>query len=360
MSAKFNNLRKIAVDAVEGGVVPGLVVAVGTGGKTVLCEAFGAREVAPDPPRATPETVYDLASLTKALATSILVMRAVAAGQLALDERLGEAFSLCTGRPCADATVREALAHATGLPAHRPFHERVAGRPPEARRHALLELVAAEPLAHPTGSRSLYSDLGFILLGALLEARLGAPLDALFAREVAAPLGLSRLGYAPPEGAPLAPTERCPVRGRLVLGEVHDLNAAAMGGVAGHAGLFGTAPAVAVVAEALCAAYAGATSFIPPDILRAFFSPAGVPASTWRLGWDGPAKAGSLAGERLAKRAVGHLAFTGCSLWIDPDPGVFVVVLSNRVHPAVRDDPRFRALRPAVNDAALEGLDYRG
>jgi CubicO group peptidase (beta-lactamase class C family) len=164
----------------------------------------------------------------------------------------------------------------------------------------------------------------------------------------------------------VAAADRCPVRGRIVLGEVHDLNAFALGGVAGHAGLFGTAAAVARLAHALCAAYrgaapaAGASALVDREVLRAFWTEAGVPGSTWRLGWDGPSARGSLAGDRISRRAVGHLAFTGCSLWIDPERETFVLLLSNRLHPAPVEEARFRELRRAVNDAALDDLGYRG
>ena len=156
----------------------------------------------------------------------------------------------------------------------------------------------------------------------------------------------------------MAATERCPVRGRVVSGEVHDLNAFAMDGVAGHAGLFSTAADLAAVGEALLAAWRGdaGPALVERDVIREFWRPAGVPGSTWRLGWDGPADARSQAGARLSRAAVGHLGFTGCSLWIDPARALIIVLMTNRVHPEVRDDPRFRAFRPAVHDAILEAL----
>lgn len=367
MVMRYDELRRCCRAAVDDGVVPGLVVAVGSHGQTVFLEAFGMRQLDPTPSAATVDTVYDLASLTKALVTSLLVMRAVAAGELDLDEPLLPSRG-------ASPTVRQALAHAAGFPAHRPFHERL---PPEAvavpgtARAAVVALAADEPFAYPPGTRSIYSDIGFILLGDLLERRMGVRLDdlaaALFAplRVPIAYMPVDRAVPPPLAGASVAPTQRSPLRGRTLCGEVDDLNAYLMGGVAGHAGLFGTAGAVAAVAHALCGAWqdrpaAGAPPLVPAAVLRAFWAPAGVPASTWRLGWDGPAPTNSLAGTLLSRSAVGHLAFTGPSLWIDPRQQVFVAVLTNRVHPVVRDDPRFRALRPALNDAALAALGYRG
>jgi len=145
-----------------------------------------------------------------------------------------------------------------------------------------------------------------------------------------------------------------------LIGEVHDLNAHAMGGIAGHAGLFGSVGDLLKLVLALCDSYhGGASALVSPEVLRSFWRPAGIPGSTWRLGWDGPAEHGSLAGSLISRRAVGHLSFTGCSLWIDPEQATSVIVLCNRIHPEVRDDPRFRALRPALCDAALRAVEYQ-
>jgi CubicO group peptidase (beta-lactamase class C family) len=231
----------------------------------------------------------------------------------------------------------------------------------------VLQAIRHTPRSYRADTRSVYSDLAFMLLGDFLEHRLGGTLDQLTRSRIAEPLGLPDLGFRPIAadgtalpGGEVAATQRCPVRGRILIGEVDDLNAYALGGVAGHAGLFGTATAVAALAHALCAAHrdGGPRSIVDRAVLRAFWTPAGVPGSTWRLGWDGPAPSGSLAGDRLARTAVGHLGFTGCSLWIDPERETFVVFLSNRVHPVVRDDPRFRELRRSINDAALEAVGY--
>jgi CubicO group peptidase (beta-lactamase class C family) len=324
------------------------------------------------------QTVWDLASLTKPLVTALLTMQAVQSGVLDLDEPIGAAPADAARASVNAMTVRRVLAHAAGFIAHLPLWAG-ALRPqgpkagdPEARA-AVVAAAAGAALAYPPGSRSIYSDLGFILLGDRLEQRLGDRLDRLAAARLPAPFGTPALAFRPlgePAPAlPLAATENCPVRGRLLVGEVHDLNAYAMAGVAGHAGLFGTADAVVAVVHALLAAYRGAgpaaglAPIVDRSLLRAFWTAAGVPGSTWRLGWDGPSQEGSLAGDRIARTAVGHLAFTGCSLWIDPEREAFVLMLSNRVHPRVREDAEakagLRALRRAVNDAALDAIGYR-
>jgi CubicO group peptidase (beta-lactamase class C family) len=352
----FDLFRATCAAAIADRVTPGLVAVVGVGGRNLLHEAFGSRQLDPLPLPTTVDTVYDLASLTKALVTSLLAMQAVAGGRLGLEDplpgRAGEA----------GATVRLALAHASGLPAQRKFHERTGLSGP-----AVVALAASEPVEYPPGTQSVYSDLDFILLGDLLARIEGAPLDRLAIERLFRPLGIEALGYLggrPPSVTafgdhPVAPTERCPWRGRLLVGEVDDGNAHVMGGVAGHAGLFGTAAAVATVAHALCAAWRDAASpLVDRAVLRAFWTAAGVPRSTWRLGWDGPAPHQSVAGALISRSAVGHLGFTGCSLWIDPERETFVLILSNRIHPTVQDGRAFRALRPALNDAALAGAGY--
>jgi serine-type D-Ala-D-Ala carboxypeptidase len=375
VSASFSHIRTICSEAIATEVVPGLAVAVGQGGQTRLLAAYGQRQVEPHRLPAQEDTLWDLASLTKAVSTSVLCMQAVAAGTVSLDEPL---------EPPMPATVRQVLAHAAGFSAHLHLYREVLGPlgqgagTVEARR-GLLTRVRQTTRVYQPGTRSVYSDLGFILLGAFLEKRLGGGLDQLASERIFAPLGLppGELGFRPVDAAAtpaplagagaggIAATQRCPLRGRVLVGEVDDLNAFALGGVAGHAGLFGTAGAVAVLAHALCAAFRGAglrpgdRPLVDRDVLRLFWSSAQIPGSTWRLGWDGPAATGSMAGDRISRAAVGHLAFTGCSLWIDPGRETFVVFLSNRVHPTARQDPRFTTLRRAVNDAALEDLGYQ-
>ena len=369
MSASVDQLRAICEAAVAGGVTPGLVVLVGQGGVNRQVIARGQRQVDPTPLPISPATQWDLSSLTKALATSVLAMQALDAGRLELDEPLPHLPPPAEGEP--PITVRRALSHSTGWPAHLKFYQQVlgpggSGAGTLAVRTSVLEAIRRTPRSYPADSRSLYSDLAFMLLGDFLEHRLGGTLDQLTRGRIAGPLGLTDLGFRPiaADGTPLpggevAASQRCPVRGRVLVGEVDDLNAYALGGVAGHAGLFGTATAVAAVAHALCAAYrAPGRSLVDGHLLRAFWQPAGIPGSTWRLGWDGPAASGSLAGDRIARTAVGHLGFTGCSLWIDPEREAFVVMLSNRVHPVAREDDRFRQLRRAVNDAALAAIGY--
>jgi serine-type D-Ala-D-Ala carboxypeptidase len=362
----FHQTRALARRAVDERVVPGLVLGLRQAGKTRLLDAFGNRQTVPEPLPLDVDTVFDLASLTKAVVTSLLMMRGVGLGLWRLDDPLGQHLPALAGRP--EVTVRMVLSHAGGFAAHRPFYEQVLKdrTPPSDGRERILTLAACEPLAYAPGTRSLYSDLGFMLLGDLLEKRFADRLDRLAENLLFAPLGLRALGFAGSQalvGRTLAPTEDCPLRGGMLCGQVHDLNAFAMGGVAGHAGLFGNAADLLTLADALCAAWrdvgpGGGAPLVPGEVLRLFWQPAGIPGSTWRLGWDGPAATGSLAGDRLSRQAVGHLGFTGCSLWIDPQRETSIVLLTNFVHPTVHKDPRFRSLRPAIHDALLEDAGY--
>ncbi len=378
MKLRFEPLENLCAAAAEDGTVPGLVLLAAAGGEVQYHAAFGARQLVPRRLPVFAETVYDVASLTKAVVTSVLAMRAVAAGRIALDGRVVDLVPELVSEPVgpepgrAEITVRQLLCHASGLPAHRPFWRRApGGQGDRDRRRTVLELAAREPLEAPPGARAVYSDLGFMLLGWLLERAENERLDALAAREIVQPLGLEStmflsLGEVATRARWLgersfAATELDPERGHVLIGEVDDLNAAAMGGVAGHAGLFSTAADVSTIASALVRAHrgeAGRRPLVDRDVIRSFWSPSGVPGSTWRLGWDGPAAAHSQAGTRLSREAVGHLAFTGCSLWIDPARETWIVLLSNRIHPAVPADDRFKRFRPAVHDAALAAMGY--
>jgi CubicO group peptidase (beta-lactamase class C family) len=370
MKLRFEPVRRLCQQAVADEVVPGLVVLVASGGRVQFHEAFGWRQQVPRQLPAFPDTVYDVASLTKAVVTSVLTMKEVARGAIALDAPVAQLLPEFEGQLAdrAGITIRQLLSHSSGLPPHRPFWKQAVDAASE--RWAISLAAAREPLEYPPGTLSVYSDLGFILLGWLLERVSGLRLDAFAARDITGPLRLESAGFvnlSEPDARvrllaehSVAATQQCPERGRVVLGEVDDLNAYAMGGVSGHAGLFSNAGDLSAVAAALVAAWRGdaGPTLVERDVVREFWKPARVPGSTWRLGWDGPAQKSSQAGARLSRDAVGHLAFTGCSLWIDPARETWIILLSNRVHPKIPDPDRLRAFRPALHDAVLEALAY--
>jgi CubicO group peptidase (beta-lactamase class C family) len=370
MKLRFEPVRRLCQGAVTDEVAPGFVLLVASEGRVQFHEAFGSRQLVPRCLPALPDTVYDVASLTKAVVTSVLVMKEIDRSALTLDEPVVNRLPEFDGPGRAGVTIRRLLSHSAGLPAHRPYWQQAAAAASE--RWAICLAAAREPLDYSPGSLSVYSDLGFILLGWLLERSTELRLDVLAERDIFRPLGLAAstfVNLADVEARArllaersVAATQQSTERGRLILGEVDDLNAYAMGGIAGHAGLFSNAADLSTVAAALTAAYkasdASTRSIVSTDTIREFWSPGGVPGSTWRLGWDGPAPGPSQAGHRLSRLAVGHLAFTGCSLWIDPQRETWIVLLANRVHPIVPEHQRFREFRPMIHDAALEALGY--
>jgi CubicO group peptidase (beta-lactamase class C family) len=340
------------------GVFPGGVLLVAEGGRTRFLCAYGTADIFTGRP-VTPETFFDLASLTKPLATAAALMVLVQRGRLATGQTLGSLLPAFRGTDKAGVTLAQLLAHTAGFPDYRPYFRQLAWVPPAGRREALQALLAAEPLAAAPGERTLYSDLGFLALQAVVEAVSGRRLDRFAAEAVYAPLGIGPLFFAAPDAGPppageFAATELCPWRGRLIAGEVHDENAAALGGVAGHAGLFGTAAAVNGLLAAFLEAWHGRTGrLFAPETVRHFFRRA--PGSERPLGFDTPSAEGSSSGRRFPPGSVGHLGFTGTSFWVDPGRAIAVTLLTNRVHPS-RENIAIRRFRPELHDAVMEGL----
>jgi CubicO group peptidase (beta-lactamase class C family) len=369
MKLRFEPVHKLCAEATDDGTVPGLVLLVAAGGQIVFHDAFGARQLVPRKLPMLRDTLFDVASITKAAVTSVIAMREVGEGRLVLELPVVELLPEFAGPDRAAVTVRQLLSHSSGLPAHRPFWKQAAEAASE--RRAVSLLAAREPLEYQPDERVVYSDLGFIVLGWLLERITGERLDVLARKHITGPLGLAAttfMSLSEPEqrarvlgDRSIAATQLCPERHRVLLGEVDDLNAMAMGGVAGHAGLFSTADELARIAAALCRAWrgddAGDGALVQRDVVRTFWSRSGVAGSTWRLGWDGPAAASSQAGTRFSRAGVGHLGFTGCSLWIDPARETWIVMLSNRVHPAIPNNDRFKHFRPMLHDAIADALD---
>jgi CubicO group peptidase (beta-lactamase class C family) len=341
---------------------------------------MSARLGSPAPRPVSLDTIYDLASLTKVLCTTTLVAQAVGRGQLRLEDRLPLALALGEYRP----TLRDLLEHASGLEAHREFFHAPWSLGIE-QREDLLAAVRAVPVAAAPRERAIYSDLGFLLLGAWLEQVGGARLDVLFVEQIAVPLGLTGalfFGSARPldrDRDEIAATEvydaqlhggaakpwyaiREAAGQGVARGLVHDDNCLVMGGVAGHAGLFGTAHGVLGVARAwLEQRIPGLDAESGARVWEAFTTPSTVAGSTRRLGFDGtnPDASGSTAAA-LSARAIGHLGFTGTSVWIDPAAGGGIyVLLSNRVHPT-REDGRIRELRRDFHTLAAQLTDADG
>jgi serine-type D-Ala-D-Ala carboxypeptidase len=309
------------------------------------------------------DTLFDLASVSKPIVACCLA-RLARRGLLDLDAPLGELLPEARGSRSERVPLQLLLAHRAGLDAHRPlFAPLFAGRP--VRRGAALRLAAdarrpdCEGLPDSSGFPPVYSDLGYLLLGAAIEAITAEPLDHVVEREVTSPLGIA-LGSArqlrarrPSFDRDVAPTELVRARGGCVRGVVHDENAWALSGHAssGHAGLFGTVTDVLSFGSAVLAALNGTSAWLDPAAIEPLVRAR--PGGTLRAGFDSKSVAGSSAGSRCGPETFGHLGFTGTSIWCDPAAGIVSVLLTNRVHPT-RENPRIRAARPLVHDELFE------
>ena len=357
--------------AVASGVFPGAVLAVRRGHGHVCIASAGRLSCDPPGGPVVTSTIYDLASLTKPLAAVTAGALLMQEGRCRLDDRADQLLPELQDAPVGSATLRDLLTHSSGLPGWRGFYERMSPNADlpssqEARANAgpqVLQLIKEEALVYGRGERSLYSDLGFMLLGFIIERLSGSTLDRFLAERIARPLGAESLQYLPTdkETEPrtsslvdvIAPTEYDSWRGRLLRGEVHDQNAAALGGVAGHAGLFGTAESVLAVTGAWLEAYHRQASLLNVDVVREFTRRQdSVPGSGWALGWDTPSIPSS-SGQYFSPRSFGHLGYTGASIWVDPTCELEVVLLSNRVHPTSKNDA-IRSFRPAIHDLVYQ------
>ncbi len=351
--------------ALADGLGSAAAVQIGQRDQVLLNEITGSRwlaSVRPAPPVVDGSTLFDVASLTKPMVTAAVAMALVSEGWLNLAWPLGYFFA---GFP-PGATVADLLCHRAGCANHVMFYHQLWSARFKASgsdaRCTVVELAHRTALAYPPRQQNTYSDLGYIMMGALLERLTGAPLDALFARWVAAPLQLQHARYIDLRAAQQLPvkavaTEVCERRG-LVVGEVHDENCHAAGGVLGHAGLFATVDDVGRFAQAILRALAAPdgtrVGAWRSNVVQQFFAP---PAgSSWALGWDTPSTTPGIshAGDAWTRHGgFGHLGFTGTSLWLDVPRQAYVALLNNRVHP--RREPSaagIKTLRRAVGDAA--------
>jgi serine-type D-Ala-D-Ala carboxypeptidase len=355
---KWPSLQELLEEGRDQGVYSAAVALVGLKGELRWQGTAGRVSRDPESP---PATIFDLASLTKPLATTLALMLLQARGLLSLETTLGEVLAV-TWLPAdkRSLTLKSLLAHRAGLPAWRPFYETVLAAPEARRPNLLARLAAAEPLEYAPETATLYSDLGFMLLQAVVEQVSGQDLAAFCRRELYEPLGLNLIGFQPtrrldPEKYTWAETWEVNTPGCPAIGEVHDDNARAAGGVAGHAGLFGTGPEVFALVAWLYRAYHGHSGGlgISPEIARRYLTPVAPGCRT--PGFDVPTPGQSSAGRFFSSGSVGHTGFTGTSFWLDLTPGQMVVLLTNRVH-MNRDNEKIKAFRPRFHEAACRAL----
>ncbi|PYP54190.1 MAG: hypothetical protein DMD39_02380 [Gemmatimonadetes bacterium] len=333
-SSRLSAIERVIERGIKAGGYPGASVVVGRKGAAVFEKGFGKlswseSSTAVDAQR----TIYDVASLTKVVGTTTAIMILFDEKKIGLDDPVVNYIPTFGGGDKDKVTIRQLLTHTSGLPAGRDIW-RIAQTPLEAR-----ALVLSTPLEGRPGAQYIYSDLGADVLGLIVEVVAGEPLDKFLTRRVFEPLGMNETMFRPADSlrSRIAPTEVTPPRGYPLRGEVHDENAYALGGVAGHAGLFSTAADLSVFAQMMLngGEYNGVQIISKPTVelftSRAFGHRA--------LGWD-TAEGDYGSGRFLGPTAYGHTGFTGTSMWIDPEREMFVILLTNRVHAA-------RALRPA-------------
>ena len=347
-------------------IFPGIFLLFAHKGAIKYKKAIGYASLVPEKTSLQESAVFDLASLTKTIATTSALMLLVQEKEIGLDDKASRFVPSLERHGKSEITIRHLLTHSAGFPAWRPYYREICKRrdftPGSIIKRAVYEMVHREPLVSPVGKESRYSDLGFILLGEIIENVSEKSLDKVCREKIFKRLGMDNTFFIPldekkhQKNRLFAATEDCPWRKRVITGEVHDDNAYVMGGVSGHAGLFSTGEDVSLFAKELLDILRGEKGFVSQKILREFVTRQNlVKNSTWALGWDTPSRILSTSGKYFSEESIGHTGFTGVSLWIDLKREIVVVLLSNRVHPS-RENEVFNRFRPYIHDRGMEEL----
>ncbi len=355
----MNKIDLLMREAVDREVFPGGVLLISKENQIVFFEAYGYANLFSGK-KMTQNTIFDLASLTKVLATTMGVMNLADDGRLAIETRLKEILPVFASDDKGNITIRQLLTHTAGLLNWRPYYLPLFCNPPEKRKPLLREFLVKESLTYLPGKKIVYSDLGFMILEWLVEQVSGKKLDDFVSEKVYKPLMLKHLFFNGiyPESGDFAATERCPLRERVLEGIVHDENAYMVGGVSGHAGLFGTAYDIFKLMSEMLNIYYGQASkgIFRQDMIAAFFQRQ---SDTGRaLGFDCPSGKDASCGTLFSEQSIGHTGFTGTSLWTDLENFVTVILLTNRVHPS-RKNMKIKSFRPFLHDAVISGLRER-
>jgi CubicO group peptidase (beta-lactamase class C family) len=352
--AVFGHAFDILQARIAQAAFPAASIAVTFQGKLVALKAFGQFTYEPSSPPATIATVFDLASVSKAVATTSMAMILYQRGLIDLEAPVVSIVPEFAGSDTrrGEVTLRMLLAHSSGLPAYEKLFLKAKSR------DELLASAFAIPLAADPGVKAEYSDIGFIILAIALERVADESLDRFCQRELFGPLGMVHTTYNPPEAwrASIPPTaDDRGFRERIIQGEVQDENASVLGGVAGHAGLFATAEDLATLAHVLLQ---GGRPLVRPESLALFTRRETAPAGTSRaLGWDTPSSP-SQSGKYFSAHSFGHLGYTGTSLWIDPERQLSITLLTNRTWPDC-GNKTIKDVRPAFHDAVVEALEKK-
>ena len=356
--SKMEEVDQLMQQAIAEKIFPGAVLRVSREGETVFFNAYGLANLS-SRAAVTRETIFDLASLTKPLATSLAVMRLVQQNQIHLEQPLAELLPEFKGSDKAAVRLKHLLYHNSGLPDYRPYYKALSGVAQDSRRSVLRKHLVREALVNPIGKTVLYSDLGFMIIAWIVEHLSGRRLDHFVVDKIYRPLGLNDLFFVARDmkgkRGPFAATENCSWRRKVLEGQVHDENAYAVGGIEGHAGLFGTAGDIHRLLVELLFSYDGRirSGLFHQGLLQQFFER--LPGTDKALGFDMPSLTGSSCGRRFSQNSVGHLGFTGTSFWMDLEQSVIVILLTNRVHPT-RDNEGIKEFRPKLHDTVMEAI----
>ena len=356
-SRRLRRVDTLLYQAIADSAFPGAALAIGRAGVLVKSQGYGYLTYNSDIP-VTPQTLFDLASLTKVVGTTTAVMKLYEEGKIRLDDPVSNYLPEFGTRGKTQITIKHLLTHTGGLRAFVPFH-----RKGITTAEGVLQFIYQDTLQYTPGTQMIYSDFDMILLGKIVEKVTGMDLDTYLRKTFFEPLGMYHTGFRPLGKLPLdstriAPTEIDSVfRKKLVWGEVHDETAWILGGIAGHAGLFSTAEDLAIFAQMLLnGGTYGGKQFLKPETIRLFTTPVEPAHHTRALGWDTRSPSGySSAGHFFGPRSFGHTGFTGTSIWIDPDQKLFVILLTNRVYPT-RANRKIIDIRPRVDDHAYQAI----
>ena len=358
-----DRIRDLLSEGETAQVFPGAVALVALRGEKVLHEVVGHLSLLPNRTVMRKDTLFDLASLTKPLATTLAVMALVDDNKISLDQTLAELLSAPIPYDKQGLTLRWLLCHSAGLPDWKPFYQKLVNYKPEERKTVLRDLILEEPLAYAPGKSCVYSDLGFMILEWVIVEASGMSMDRFVEERFYRPLRLERTflwteqGFRRFKRREFAATEECPWRKKILQGEVHDDNAFALGGYSGHAGLFGTADEVWRIVNLIREHYLRRRKdcFNPETVKQFLTKQEAIGGCPRALGWDMPSPEGSSAGMYFSPKSVGHLGFTGTSVWMDLEKDAVVILLTNRVHPS-RSNERIKQFRPKLHDCVMQTL----
>ena len=363
------DIKKIILQGVSDGVFPcaaaGIIKGIGREKKKITAY-YGNASIYPEKRKLYKNSYFDLASLTKPLATAMAVLCLIKNNKITLDEKIPSLLEKKIKDEKKNITVRQLLAHSSGFPAHKEYFKILKEVEGKKKKDFVERLLLEEKLEYTPDSKVLYSDLGFMLLGLIIEKRTGTNLDVFFQEKILKPLHLEKKIFFNPlygsknlsSGKEFVATENCPWRKKILCGEVHDDNCYAMGGVAGHSGLFGNIEGVTKYIGQILDMWKGVAvhpNINNRDLIKFLVRQNRRYGGGRFLGFDGIENEQSSSGKYFSKKSAGHLGFSGTSFWMDPEKHIVVVLLSNRVHPN-RNNAKIKQYRPYFHNAVMEKI----